>query len=149
MTASSFKRRENVYAQRACKEDIRCSGTGRRQARSYRSPLAERIKKGTGEARRLDAGDRPSPDLRKWFAHDRKKYEAFCRRYLDELRTQPECAKAVCRLRKWVETEPVTLLYAARDTACNHARVVRHLLLDDVETLLEEARIRSLHENRE
>lgn len=104
------------------------------------------------ERAKLDAWMReiaPSPDLRKWFAHDRKKYEAFCRRYLDELRTQPECAKAVCRLRKWVETEPVTLLYAARDTACNHARVVRHLLLDDVETLLEEARIRSLHENRE
>jgi uncharacterized protein YeaO (DUF488 family) len=69
----------------------------------------------------------PSNDLRKWFGHDRAKWEEFRNRYLSELSGAPEAAE---RLLDEAKKGRVTLLYAARDTECNHAVVLREYLLD-------------------
>ncbi|MGC5614974.1 DUF488 domain-containing protein [Georgenia sp. Z1491] len=67
----------------------------------------------------------PSTDLRKWFGHDPDRYEEFGRRYEAEL----EGSDALDHLAELVEEhERVTLLYAAKDTEHNHARVLAGLL---------------------
>ena len=68
----------------------------------------------------------PGTALRKWFGHDRSKWEEFRTRYLAELSGAPEVAE---RLLDEAKTGRVTLLYAARDTECNHAVVLREYLL--------------------
>lgn len=67
----------------------------------------------------------PSSGLRKWYAHDVKKWEAFRKRYLDELRGNPE---AVDRLRERVKAGPVTFVYAAKDEAHNSAVLLKEFL---------------------
>jgi uncharacterized protein YeaO (DUF488 family) len=68
----------------------------------------------------------PGTALRKWFGHDRSKWEEFRRRYVEELAAEPE---GVNRLLDEAEKGRVTLLYSARDTECNHAVVLREYLL--------------------
>jgi uncharacterized protein YeaO (DUF488 family) len=68
----------------------------------------------------------PSTELRKWFAHDPKRWDEFRRRYADEL---SERHAELIALRQRAVREPVTLLYAARDPQINHARVLRELIL--------------------
>jgi uncharacterized protein YeaO (DUF488 family) len=68
----------------------------------------------------------PSPDLRRWFGHDPDRWPEFQRRYRAEL-NKNEAALATLRdLAK--EHGKLTLLYAARDTAHNHAIVLRDAL---------------------
>jgi uncharacterized protein YeaO (DUF488 family) len=67
----------------------------------------------------------PSPDLRTWYAHDVEKWSEFRRRYVAELRGNPE----VGRLREIVDREKtVTFLYAARDEEHNSAKVLKAFL---------------------
>lgn len=61
----------------------------------------------------------PSPELRRWFGHRPDHWEVFRERYEAELAHNP----AVARLRG-LDAPRVTLLYAARDEAHNHARVL-------------------------
>lgn len=71
----------------------------------------------------LWAGDlAPSPELRRWFDHDPERFEEFRERYLEELRARP--AEDLAAVRSAIAAGPVTLLYAARDPRCNHARVL-------------------------
>ena len=67
----------------------------------------------------------PSPDLRRWFGHDPDKWEEFGRRYRAELEGRPS---EVAQLRDALRQGAVTLLYAARDTAHNHALVLGDVL---------------------
>jgi len=67
----------------------------------------------------------PSQELRKWYAHDLKKWEAFRRRYLDELRGNPE---AVSRLRERVKGGPVTFVFAAKDEEHNSALILKKFI---------------------
>jgi len=67
----------------------------------------------------------PSQELRKWYAHDLKKWEAFRRRYLDELRGNPE---AVSRLRERVKGGPVTFVFAAKDEEHNSALILKQFI---------------------
>ena len=67
----------------------------------------------------------PSPDLRKWFGHDPARFDEFARRYRAELGGVPEVLE---RLRARAREGRLTLLYAARDPACNHARVLAEVL---------------------
>lgn len=60
----------------------------------------------------------PSADLRRWFAHDPRKWKEFCRRYAAEL---DENSRAVAALRGAVGHGKVTLLFAARDRERNNA----------------------------
>lgn len=68
----------------------------------------------------------PSTALRQWFGHDPARWTEFRRRYDAELRLR---TPAVESLRRLATTSRVTLLYAARATAHNHARVLRDFIL--------------------
>jgi uncharacterized protein YeaO (DUF488 family) len=83
------------------------------------------------ESARLDAwlkDSAPSPDLRKWFAHDPEKFAAFKERYEEELVMNPPTAVAVAEILKQLEATDVTLVYAARDPEINHVVVLRGFL---------------------
>src|SRR5690348_10516314 len=67
----------------------------------------------------------PSPELRKWFAHDPAKWEQFERRYWAELRQHED---AVGLLRQRIKAGPVTFVYAARDEAHNGALALKEFL---------------------
>jgi uncharacterized protein YeaO (DUF488 family) len=68
----------------------------------------------------------PSTDLRKWFHHEEQKWEEFTDAYQEELQENHEqllaCAKQV------QDEDLITLLYAAKDTEHNHARVLKSAL---------------------
>ena len=87
----------------------------------------------TRDALRLDEWARdlaPSTPLRKWFGHDPARWPEFRTRYLAELRTAP-ASGLLTRLAARARTERVTLVYAARDTEHNEARVLAELLAED------------------
>ncbi len=69
----------------------------------------------------------PSAELRAWFGHDPAKFAEFRRRYEAELASDPARA-ALAELRALARTQPVTLVFAARDTAHCNAVVLRELL---------------------
>lgn len=68
----------------------------------------------------------PSTRLRKWFAHDPKRWAEFQKRYLQELKTKSQLIIRVRQLEK--EHGTVTLIYSARDQARNQAVVLRRFL---------------------
>ena len=67
----------------------------------------------------------PSTELRKWFAHDPKKWVEFQRRYREEL---SDNAEQVSLLRKEAAKGPVTLLFGAKDEKHNQAVVLQSVL---------------------
>lgn len=69
----------------------------------------------------------PTPELRTWFGHEPTRWQAFSRRYRDELRRTQAPVEILLQL---TTRGRVTLLYAARDSEHNHARVLRDYLLD-------------------
>jgi uncharacterized protein YeaO (DUF488 family) len=69
----------------------------------------------------------PSPELRIWFGHDPARWTEFSRRYRAELARHDE---AIARLTDLSKRGPMTLLYAAHDTAHNHALVLAAYLRD-------------------
>ena len=62
-----------------------------------------------------------STELRKWFAHDPAKYEAFTKRYINEVEQNPDTSAII---KKWYQQDKVTLLYGARDEIHNEAEVL-------------------------
>jgi len=70
----------------------------------------------------------PSPELRRWFGHAPERFAEFAQRYREELDAR---ADAVAGLRDMAASGRVTLLYAARDPDCNHARVLAEYLRDN------------------
>jgi uncharacterized protein YeaO (DUF488 family) len=67
----------------------------------------------------------PSGELRKWFGHDRQKWQEFRARYKAELRDhEPELEG----LRHRATQRPVTLLFATKDPEHNHAIVLKEVL---------------------
>jgi uncharacterized protein YeaO (DUF488 family) len=67
----------------------------------------------------------PSTALRKWFAHDPKKWPEFATRYRGELATRAEELKLICAKAR---AGPVTLIYSARDEEHNQAVVLKQVL---------------------
>src|SRR4051812_36831728 len=67
----------------------------------------------------------PSPELRKWFAHDPAKWKQFQQRYWKELQANRE---AVDLLRSKARKGTVTLVYAARDEEHNGAVALKAYL---------------------
>lgn len=67
----------------------------------------------------------PSTELRQWFGHDPGKWEEFRQRYLFELKEKDEQLR---RLKQEMEKGTVTLVYAAKDTEHNAARVLQEFL---------------------
>jgi uncharacterized protein YeaO (DUF488 family) len=69
----------------------------------------------------------PSPELRKWYAHDPERFAQFRRRYLTELRT-PERAEALEHLRTLARRRNLTLLTATKSPDISEAAVLAELL---------------------
>lgn len=69
----------------------------------------------------------PGTELRKWFHANTDRWPEFRRRYLDQLRDNPETLETTLA---WCRKGPVTLLTAARDPAHSHAVVLRDHLTD-------------------
>ncbi len=69
----------------------------------------------------------PSRDLRTWFGHEPAKFDEFRRRYEAELAQEP-ARSALATLREQCVRGPVTLVYAAHDSAHSNAAVLRELL---------------------
>ncbi len=65
----------------------------------------------------------PSDALRRWFAHDPKKWPEFQRRYTAELDAHPEAWRPVLAAAR---RGSVTLLCSTRDTEHNSAVVLRN-----------------------
>lgn len=67
----------------------------------------------------------PSNELRKWFAHDPKKWVSFKAKYKKEL----EEGRALKKLFVYIkDKDPVTFLYASRDEKHNNARVLLEIV---------------------
>jgi uncharacterized protein YeaO (DUF488 family) len=64
----------------------------------------------------------PSTALRTWFGHDPARWDEFRRRYFEELK---QSSDAVARLRALIAEQPVTLVYAAKDTEHTHALALK------------------------
>ena len=69
----------------------------------------------------------PSPALRAWFGHDPARWEEFRKRYQEEL-SDPARQEALAELSGLGKGGKLTLVYAARDEAHNHATVLRDYL---------------------
>ena len=67
----------------------------------------------------------PSPELRKWFAHEQSRFPEFQRRYRAEL---DENQSAIPALVEKAGERPITLLFAAKNLHCNHAVVLQAYL---------------------
>src|SRR5690606_11529550 len=72
----------------------------------------------------------PSTELRRAFAHDPARFSAFRQGYRAELAAHPEYWWALLGR---AGRQRVTLLYAARDTEHNNARVLADFLEDELE----------------
>ncbi len=67
----------------------------------------------------------PSPELRKWYAHDVGRWDEFQRRYRVELQNNPE----VAHLQQIIAGgKPVTFVFAARDAEHSSARLLKDYL---------------------
>jgi uncharacterized protein YeaO (DUF488 family) len=67
----------------------------------------------------------PSDDLRRWFAHDPKKWKEFRRRYFAELEARPERWQPLLQA---ANRGDITLLYSAREPAYNNAAALKVFL---------------------
>lgn len=60
----------------------------------------------------------PSTALRKWYNHDRAKWDEFKKRYFEELDAKPQ---SVDRIRRVAAEGTVTLVFSAKDSDYNNA----------------------------
>jgi len=70
----------------------------------------------------------PTPELRQWFAHDPAKFAEFTTRYRAELDANPAAAALAQTVA--AQSQPVILLYAAKDEVNNHAQVLKQWLME-------------------
>ncbi len=67
----------------------------------------------------------PSSELRRWFGHDRARWDEFLRRYHAELDAMPETVAALLEAGR---RQTVTLCFGARDRDCNNAVALKQYL---------------------
>jgi uncharacterized protein YeaO (DUF488 family) len=67
----------------------------------------------------------PSTTLRKWFNHDPEKWPEFKRRYLEELRRQPEPLEHMLEV---IGIGRATLLFGAKEERFNDAVALREFI---------------------
>jgi uncharacterized protein YeaO (DUF488 family) len=80
------------------------------------------------EDAKLDEWDKeiaPSTELRKWFNHEKDKFEEFAKRYREELNEKEDVLE---ELRKIGNNKTLCLLYAAKDPEINQAIVLKEVL---------------------
>lgn len=71
----------------------------------------------------------PSPDLRKWFAHEPEKFPEFRERYIQELRNDEVKSKKVEEICSLLKDNDIILLFGAIDEVHNHAVVLKEEIL--------------------
>jgi uncharacterized protein YeaO (DUF488 family) len=71
----------------------------------------------------------PSADLRRWYGHQRDRFDEFARRYQSEL-GDPERQAALVGLRRVADQRHLTLLTATHDLELSHAQVLAKVLRD-------------------
>ncbi len=74
---------------------------------------------------RWDKGVAPSTELRKQFNHQPELMPEFRKSYLAELKANPDAVDELLEAHRKSRTKTLTLLYAAKNPACNHALVLR------------------------
>jgi len=87
----------------------------------------------TKDALQIDYWDKdlaPSTYLRKWYNHDREKWDEFKRRYFEELDERPT---AVAKLLDKAKQGDITLIFAAREPQYNNANALREYLIERLE----------------
>ncbi|HWH62560.1 MAG TPA: DUF488 domain-containing protein [Ginsengibacter sp.] len=67
----------------------------------------------------------PTTELRKWFAHDPKKWTEFRKKYLQELEDNED---QVSILKNYLKKGVVTIVYGAKDEEHNEAEVLKEFL---------------------
>jgi DNA-3-methyladenine glycosylase len=77
----------------------------------------------------------PSTELRTWFGHVPERFDEFAKRYRREMETDPKIKAAVAELRSLIDENTrsgtqTTLVYGAKDTRFNQARVLADHLND-------------------
>jgi uncharacterized protein YeaO (DUF488 family) len=70
----------------------------------------------------------PTSDLRRWYGHERERFDEFARRYRLELADEPAAA-ALDRLRRQGRRRSLVLLTATRDVEHSAAEVLRRVLV--------------------
>ncbi|MHB1711251.1 MAG: DUF488 domain-containing protein [Acidimicrobiales bacterium] len=70
----------------------------------------------------------PSPELRRWYGHDRERFPEFSRRYRAELALAPG-APVVLKLRESSKARRLVLLTATRDIEHSGAAVLRDVII--------------------
>ncbi len=68
----------------------------------------------------------PSNELREWFAHDPNKWQEFEKKYKEELKSKKELLNQLVSLESCHKL--LSLLYGARDTKHNEAKVLFDIL---------------------
>jgi uncharacterized protein YeaO (DUF488 family) len=68
----------------------------------------------------------PSPELRRWYAHEPARWDEFRRRYRKEIEVN---AEVLSDLEKRLKSGPVTFVYAARDEQHNSALILKEYLV--------------------
>jgi len=69
----------------------------------------------------------PSDELRRWFGHELEKWAEFRERYTRELLSAPDKVILLDKLVRMGREGSVTLVYAARDTEHNNAKVLEEI----------------------
>src|ERR1700761_4535306 len=84
------------------------------------------IKKETAHIDRWFKEIAPSNKLRKWYDHDPEKFQAFSKKYQEELNQTHELDELI----NYIDHHPtITLLFAAKDTDLSNAAVLRDVIV--------------------
>ncbi|MFG2828495.1 DUF488 domain-containing protein [Streptomyces sp. NPDC048434] len=73
----------------------------------------------------------PSSELRRWYGHQRERFEVFAERYREEL-ARESAQRALERLRELAEQGPLTLLTATKEVSASHTAVLTEVLREGV-----------------
>lgn len=76
----------------------------------------------------------PSDDIRKAFNHEPDRFQTFKKDYLDELNKNEKANDFLEKVQEELKNQPVTLLYAAKDTQYNQAVVLKEWLEQNIKT---------------
>jgi uncharacterized protein YeaO (DUF488 family) len=75
----------------------------------------------------------PSNSLRKWFGHDKKKWDEFKRKYFKELDKKNDSNNTVDRIIKMAkEQNSITLLYGTKEKRFNNAVALKEYLEEKI-----------------
>lgn len=77
----------------------------------------------------------PSVSLRRNFAHRQDRFAEFSEQYRSELNANPLASEFLGWVGDRLQEGRVSLIYAARDTTCNHAAVLREWTLERLKAL--------------